>query len=100
MVIQNEVTRRKLKVAIACVPKTIDNDFHLIDMSFGFLTAVDQAQFAIKSAKVQFQNFFCEIPNLTNFLQVEASGAPNGIGLVKLMGRQSGFIATMGSYAL
>eukprot|EP01114_Cavostelium_apophysatum_P014259 TRINITY_DN3651_c0_g1_i3.p1 TRINITY_DN3651_c0_g1~~TRINITY_DN3651_c0_g1_i3.p1 ORF type:complete len:588 (-),score=174.84 TRINITY_DN3651_c0_g1_i3:58-1821(-) len=80
-IIAEEIVKRKLHVAIACIPKTIDNDFQLIDRSFGFLTAVDQAQFAIKSAKV------------------EAEGAPNGIGLVKLMGRQSGFIAAIASLA-
>lgn len=80
-VIMEEVRKRKLKVAIGCIPKTIDNDFQLIDRSFGFLTSVDEAQNAIKSAKV------------------EAEGSVNGIGLVKLMGRQSGFIATLASLA-
>lgn len=58
------------------IPKTIDNDIGLIDRSFGFLTAVEEARKAIISAKVE-----------------AASNMPNGIGVVKLMGRNSGFIA-------
>jgi 6-phosphofructokinase 1 len=57
------------------IPKTIDNDIHFIDRSFGFDSAVSAAVEVIRSA------------------HVEATGAMNGIGLVKLMGRHSGFIA-------
>jgi 6-phosphofructokinase 1 len=57
------------------IPKTIDNDIHFIDRSFGFESAAAAAADAIRSA------------------HVEATGARNGIGLVKLMGRHSGFIA-------
>jgi len=71
-----EVTRRKLKIAIVCIPKTIDNDLNLIQKSFGFDTAAEKTVDAIKSA------------------HVEAKGAFNGIGLVKIMGRLSGQIAT------
>jgi 6-phosphofructokinase 1 len=74
--ISAEVTRRKLPIAIVGVPKTIDNDIQWIDQSFGFRTAVEEAQRAIHAA------------------HTEARGAWNGIGLVKLMGRHSGFIAT------
>jgi len=77
----NEIKLRKLKISVGCVPKTIDNDFQLIDHSFGFYTAVEEAQRAIQSAKV------------------EAECGINGIGLVKLMGRQSGFIALLASLA-
>jgi 6-phosphofructokinase 1 len=63
------------------VPKSIDNDILLIDKCFGFDTAVEEAQRALLAAKV------------------EASSARNGIGLVKLMGRQSGFIAMQASMA-
>lgn len=66
--------RRKLKVSVACVPKTIDNDILLMDKTFGFDTAVEEAQRAINSA------------------YIEAHSAYHGIGLVKLMGRSSGFI--------
>ncbi len=68
---------------MAGIPKTIDNDIDYIDRSFGFATAVEAAQAALHAAKVEAS---CNLPN--------------GIGLVKLMGRSSGFIAvhaTMGN---
>ncbi|KAL7428475.1 hypothetical protein ACHAXH_001374 [Discostella pseudostelligera] len=74
---------RGLHVAVAGVPKTIDNDVDRIDQSFGFNTCVEAAQMAIRAAKVEAS---CNLPN--------------GIGIVKLMGRSSGFIAahaTLGS---
>uniref|UniRef100_A0A0E0L7Y1 Phosphofructokinase domain-containing protein n=1 Tax=Oryza punctata TaxID=4537 RepID=A0A0E0L7Y1_ORYPU len=74
-VIFEEIRRRGLKVAVAGIPKTIDNDIPVIDRSFGFDTAVEEAQRAINAA------------------HVEAGSAENGIGVVKLMGRHSGFIA-------
>ncbi|MES1172616.1 MAG: ATP-dependent 6-phosphofructokinase [Bacteroidota bacterium] len=70
-----ELERRRLPIAVVGVPKTIDNDIHFIDRSFGFESAFAAAGDAIRSA------------------HVEAVGARNGIGLVKLMGRHSGFIA-------
>jgi 6-phosphofructokinase 1 len=70
-----EVTRRGLPIAIVGVPKTIDNDISFIQKSFGFETAVSEARRATYAA------------------HSEAAGARNGIGLVKLMGRDSGFIA-------
>jgi 6-phosphofructokinase 1 len=76
-----EVTRRNLKIAIVCIPKTIDNDLNLIQKSFGFDTAIEKAVEAIKSA------------------HVEAKGAFNGIGLIKIMGRNSGHIATHAALA-
>eukprot|EP00249_Psilotum_nudum_P019551 c27311_g1_i2 orf=197-2029(+) len=74
-VIYEEVRRRGLKVAVAGIPKTIDNDIAVIDRSFGFDTAVEEAQRAINAA------------------HTEAESVENGIGLVKLMGRYSGYIA-------
>ncbi|XP_042060132.1 ATP-dependent 6-phosphofructokinase 3-like isoform X2 [Salvia splendens] len=74
-VIYEEIRKRGLKVAVAGIPKTIDNDIPVIDRSFGFDTAVEEAQRAINAA------------------HVEADSAENGIGMVKLMGRYSGFIA-------
>jgi 6-phosphofructokinase 1 len=65
----------KIPMSVVGIPKTIDNDIGIIDRSFGFESAVAEAKIAIKSAKV------------------EASCAPNGIGVVKLMGRDSGYIA-------
>jgi 6-phosphofructokinase 1 len=71
--------QRNLKIGVIGVPKTIDNDISYTDMSFGFVTAVSEARTAIYSA------------------HTEAQGARNGIGLVKLMGRESGFIAAFAS---
>ncbi|KAJ8751229.1 hypothetical protein K2173_016410 [Erythroxylum novogranatense] len=79
--IYEEIKRRGLKVAIAGIPKTIDNDIPIIDKSFGFDTAYEEAQRAINAA------------------HVEAESAENGIGLVKLMGRDSGFIAMYATLA-
>jgi 6-phosphofructokinase 1 len=79
--IVNEITRRGLPIAVIGVPKTIDNDLDWIERSFGFATAVDEARKAIVGA------------------HAEARGAWDGIGLVKLMGRQSGFIAAHASLA-
>lgn len=73
--IHHEITKRKIRIAVAGVPKTIDNDINLIDKSFGFETAFTIANEIIRNA------------------HNEASGAYNGIALVKLMGRESGFIA-------
>jgi 6-phosphofructokinase 1 len=70
-----EIERRGLAIAVIGIPKTIDNDIHFIDRSFGFESAFAAAVDAIRGA------------------HVEATGAKNGIGLVKLMGRHSGFIA-------
>ena len=70
-----EIGRRGLKIAVVGVPKTIDNDLSFVQRSFGFETAVSKAAEAVAGA------------------HVEAEGAINGIGIVKVMGRQSGFIA-------
>lgn len=70
-----EIGRRGLKISVIGIPKTIDNDISYIQKSFGFETAVAEASRVINSA------------------HIEAIGARNGIGLVKLMGRDSGFIA-------
>ncbi len=79
--IAEEVGRRGLKIAVIGVPKTIDNDISYIQQSFGFDTAVSESRPAIYSA------------------HTEAVGARNGIGLVKLMGRESGFIAAHATLA-
>jgi len=70
-----EVARRGLPIAVVGIPKTIDNDIAYIQQSFGFQTAASEAQKAVEAA------------------HTEAVAARNGIGLVKLMGRDSGFIA-------
>lgn len=69
------IRNRGVKIGVIGIPKTIDNDINLLSRSFGFNTAVEMATRAIASA------------------HVEALAYPNGVGLVKLMGRNSGFIA-------
>jgi 6-phosphofructokinase 1 len=75
------IARRKLQISVIGVPKTIDNDISGIEQSFGFSTAVEATRAAIHSA------------------HEEARGAWNGTGLVKLMGRDSGFIAAYATLA-
>jgi 6-phosphofructokinase 1 len=75
------IAERQQKIAVVGVPKTIDNDIPYIDQSFGFQTAFGEATKSIRSA------------------HVEAKAAPNGVGLVRLMGRHSGFIACYASLA-
>jgi len=73
--ISEEIKKRNLKIGVIGIPKTIDNDISFVQKSFGFETAVSEARRVTYSA------------------HSEAEGARNGIGLVKLMGRDSGFIA-------
>ncbi len=70
-----EIERRGARIAVVGIPKTIDNDLMFMDKSFGFDTAYSKAVEFIRGA------------------HIEAKGAPNGVGLVRLMGRHSGFIA-------
>ena len=79
--IAEECQRRNLKISVVGVPKTIDNDLQFVGPSFGFETAVAEATNVIRNA------------------HAEAKGTFNGIGLVKLMGRDSGFIAAFASMA-
>ncbi len=79
--IADEAGRRGLALSVIGVPKTIDNDIPFLDQSFGFQTAFARATESIKSA------------------HTEASSTPNGVGLVKLMGRHSGFIACYAALA-
>jgi len=79
--IANAITERSLKISVIGIPKTIDNDIYLVSRSFGFDTAVDVATQAIKGA------------------HNESAAYPNGIGLIKLMGRHSGFIAATAALA-
>ncbi len=81
MGIAGEVARRGLRIAVIGIPKTIDNDVPFIDRSFGFVTAYSAAVDVIRSARI------------------EAMGARDGIGLVKLMGRHSGFLACQAALA-
>jgi 6-phosphofructokinase 1 len=79
--IAEEARTRKLDLAVIGIPKTIDNDISCIQISFGFQTAVGEARRATQAA------------------HAEAKGARNGVGLVKLMGRDSGFIAAFATLA-
>jgi len=74
--VAEEIERRGLKIAVVGIPKTVDNDLSFIQKSFGFDTAVVKAAESVAAA------------------HMEAHSQINGIGLVKLMGRESGFIAT------
>lgn len=81
LAIHRELQRRQAKVAVVGIPKTIDNDIPFVRRSFGFETAVDIACEAVHAA------------------HAEAIGVRNGIGLVKLMGRGSGYIAANSALA-
>jgi 6-phosphofructokinase 1 len=79
LALHKEIKKRGLKIGVVCIPKTIDNDIPLVDHTFGYETAVDLGAQAIKAA------------------YSEANSSLNGIGLVKLMGRNAGFIAAKAS---
>jgi 6-phosphofructokinase 1 len=81
LALQRAVVAKGMRLCIACVPKTIDGDIPIIDKSFGFETAVEQSLLPITCA------------------HTEALACQNGVGLVRLMGRQSGFIAMHASLA-
>jgi 6-phosphofructokinase 1 len=81
LAIAEEIAKRRLKIGVVGIPKTIDNDIFYVQRSFGFQTAVSEASRVIYAA------------------HSEAVGARNGIGLVKLMGRYSGFIAAYATLA-
>ena len=70
-----EIARRGARISVVGIPKTIDNDINYVWRSFGYLTALEKAREILAGA------------------HAEAKGAPNGIALVKLMGRNAGFIA-------
>jgi 6-phosphofructokinase 1 len=80
--IVSEISSRKRNISVIGIPKTIDNDINFVTRSFGFDTAVEKATEAIQCA------------------HVEASCIANGVGLVKLMGREAGFIAAQATLAL
>jgi len=79
--IWEELERRRAPVAVVGIPKTIDNDIPFVYKTFGFDTAVEVVRQAIDGA------------------HVEAISSINGVGLVRVMGRDSGFIAAYGSLA-
>jgi len=79
--IQHEVEARGLSLAVIGVPKTIDNDIGVVSRTFGFDTAVSIAVESLRAA------------------HVEARGAINGVGIVKLMGRNAGFVTAHAALA-
>jgi len=79
--ITEKINELGLKISVVGIPKTIDNDLNLIQKSFGFDTAIAETVHAIRCA------------------HVEAKGAINGIGLIKIMGRLSGHIAASAALA-
>lgn len=79
--IAQEIKSRNLPIAIVGIPKTIDNDIKFCFRTFGFFSAVSEAEKVIDRA------------------HVEANGVQNGVGLVKLMGREAGFIAAAATMA-
>lgn len=79
--ITEELEQRRLPIAVVGIPKTIDNDLSFVERSFGFETAVAEAVRAVYGA------------------HTEAQDALRGVGLVKLMGRESGFIAAHAALA-
>ncbi|MDD5704525.1 MAG: ATP-dependent 6-phosphofructokinase [Kiritimatiellae bacterium] len=79
--IANECRQRELAISVVGIPKTIDNDLNFVGRSFGFETAIAATTPIIESA------------------HMEAKGCINGIGLIKLMGRDSGFIAAYATVA-
>jgi 6-phosphofructokinase 1 len=80
--ISKELRKRGLKISVVGIPKTIDNDLSFVQKSFGFETAVSKAVDVVAGA------------------HVEALDAVNGTGLVKVMGRESGFIAAHTALAI
>jgi len=72
---------KEYQLSVVGIPKTIDNDINYVFKTFGLDTAVEIAMEALNSA------------------HIEATGAMNGIGLVKVMGRDSGFIAALSALA-
>jgi 6-phosphofructokinase 1 len=69
-----EARSRGYDLVVVGIPKTIDNDIPYVWRSFGYLTAIDEAVRVIAAAHNEARSHF------------------NGIGLVKLMGRDAGFI--------
>jgi 6-phosphofructokinase 1 len=79
--VYEEVSRRGASISIVGVPKSIDNDVPLVDKTFGYETAFSIAVESIRAA------------------HTEAAAYRNGVGLVRLMGRHSGFIAASAAVA-
>lgn len=79
--IAEEIARRGAPISTVGIPKTIDNDISFCSSTFGFFSAVSEAETVIDRA------------------HVEAKSVQNGVGLVKLMGREAGFLAATATLA-
>jgi len=82
LAIHREIQKRGLPIAVVGIPKTIDNDIAFVERTFGLETAFTMAAESIRTA------------------HTEAIGAPNGVGIVKVMGRMSGYIAANAALAM
>lgn len=81
LAVAREIENRQLPIAVIALPKTIDNDLLYVEKTFGFETAFSLATQALRAA------------------HQEAISVRNGVGLVKLMGRNSGYITTLAALA-
>lgn len=72
--IYQEARKRGYALSVIGVPKTIDNDVAFVSRTFGFISAIEEAERVLDCA------------------HTEARSMPGGIGLVKLMGRHAGFV--------
>jgi 6-phosphofructokinase 1 len=79
--IATEARRRGAELAVVGIPKTIDNDIRYCFMTFGYMSAVAEAERVIDRA------------------HIEAKSVSRGVGLVKLMGREAGFLAAAATIA-
>lgn len=79
--IAEEIEKRNLKISVIGIPKTIDNDVPAVYRSFGFRSAVAKAKDVLECA------------------HTEAKGQYNGVGLVKIMGREAGFLTARATHA-
>ncbi|HEY9171670.1 MAG TPA: ATP-dependent 6-phosphofructokinase [Verrucomicrobiae bacterium] len=76
-----EARRRNLPIAVVGIPKTIDNDVMYVARTFGLITATEKAAEVLDCAHNEAKSVF------------------NGVGLVKVMGRDAGFIAAYATIA-
>lgn len=81
LAVRDEIRKRGLDISVIGIPKTIDNDVQFVEKSFGFETAFSKGSDVLMCA------------------HAEATGAENCIAIVKLMGRQSGFLAATAALA-
>ena len=80
-VIYDEIAAQGLDIGVVGIPKTIDNDIAIIQKTFGFETAVAEGVRAINGGHTEAVEF------------------PDGVTIVRLMGRDAGFIAATATIA-